>query len=281
MGGVNLSVHPLFFALGFYYAITGGIFIFIVYTLSALIHELGHSFVANGLGYKLDKITLMPYGAVVKGDIDGLNFSDQIKIALAGPIINLAVGLFFVALWWVYPESYAYTDVVAQANFTLATVNFLPVFPLDGGRVLSAFFAKRTSLKVSNVICKCTGAVFALFLGVCFFLSLKNGFNPSLLFFSLFVVFGAFGSGAKNKYVKAYTTATISRLKKGMAVKRQALSQESTIKKLISVLDESAYNEILVCDESGVIATLSQAKICKIIEKGDVYSKIGKYLSDA
>ena len=141
MGSINLSVHPLFFAFGFYYALTGRIFVFLIYTVTAVLHELGHSFVASNAGYRLNKITLMPFGAVVSGDIEGLSLGDEIKVALAGPFINLAVALLFVASWWIVPETYAFTDVVAEANLTMALVNFIPVFPLDGGRVLSAILS--------------------------------------------------------------------------------------------------------------------------------------------
>ena len=125
MGSINLSVHPLFYVFGFYYALTGRIFVFVIYTVCAVLHELGHSFVATSAGYRLNKITLMPFGAVVSGNVEGLKFLDEIAIALAGPFLNLAIGVFFVAVWWVYPESYAYTDIVAEANFSMALVNFL------------------------------------------------------------------------------------------------------------------------------------------------------------
>ena len=68
MGGVTLKIHPLFYLFGLYYALTGRIFIFIVYTIVALVHELGHSFVAERLGYRLKSIVLMPYGAVIGGE---------------------------------------------------------------------------------------------------------------------------------------------------------------------------------------------------------------------
>ena len=127
MVGINFAIHPLFFLFGVYYSLTGKIFVFIIYTVCAVIHELGHSFAASSVGYKLNKITLMPFGAVVTGNIDGLNFKDEIKIAIAGPFINLAIALFFIALWWIFPEIYAFTDVVVEANLSLALVNFLPI----------------------------------------------------------------------------------------------------------------------------------------------------------
>lgn len=279
MGGISLSVHPLFYVFGLYYAGTGRIFVFLVYTICAVLHELGHSFVASSAGYRLDKITLMPFGAVVKGDIDGLKLNDEIKIALAGPFINMAVGVFFVAIWWIYPESYAFTDIVAEANFSLALVNFLPIFPLDGGRVVSAVLTEKLGSDKAYFICKIIGGTFALLLLAGFILTAFSTLNLSLLFFALFVTFGAFGKGRKNKYVKAYTTLSEQSLMRGLPVKKIAISKNATIKKLMSLLDENALNEITVYGEGRAITTLSQEKIQKIIENGDIYSKIERFLS--
>lgn len=278
MGGINLSVHPLFYVFGFYYALTGRIFVFVIYTVSAVLHELGHSFVAAGAGYRLNKITLMPFGAVVSGQVEGLLLKDQVKIALAGPFLNLAIGLFFVACWWIYPLSYAYTDVVAEANFSMALVNFIPVFPLDGGRVLMALLSYKLPKEKATFVSKIVGGVFSIILLALFVLSLFYVPNPSLLFFSLFVIFGCFGRGKDNKYVKFCTAMSEDRLKKGLPVKIQALSSKATVKKLLSIVDEGAVNRVEVYDGDKKVATLSQSKINGIVEKGDLYSSIEKYL---
>lgn len=279
MGSLSLSIHPLFFVFGLYYAGTGRIFVFLVYTICAVLHELGHSFVASGAGYRLNKITLMPFGAVVKGDIDGLKLNDEIKIALAGPFLNIAVGLFFVALWWIRPEIYAFTDIVAQANFSLALINFLPIFPLDGGRVVSAFLTKKIGSDKAYLVCKIIGATFALKLLVAFVITLFNQVNLSLLFFALFVSVGVFGKSKENKYIKAYSIFSEQKLMRGIPVKRTAVSKNITVKSLISILDENALNEISVFDNERLMTTLSQEKLQKIIENSDIYDKIEKYLS--
>lgn len=279
MGGISLSIHPLFFIFGLYYAGTGRIFVFLVYTICAVLHELGHSFVASSAGYRLNKITLMPFGAVVKGDIDGLKLNDEIKIALAGPFLNLAIGLFFVSVWWIYPESYAFTDVVAEANFSLALINFLPIFPLDGGRVVSAVLTKKFGSNRAYLLCKIVGGVFSALLFVGFILTVFGTPNLSLLFFALFVSFGAFGRAKNNKYVKAYTVLSEQSLMRGIPVKRTAISKNATVRKMLSLLDENVLNEIVVYGDGKPIATLSQEKIRNIIENGDIYAKIEKFLS--
>ena len=278
MGGINLSVHPLFFLFGFYYALTGRIFIFIIYTVTAVVHELGHSFEASKAGYRLNKVTLMPFGAVVSGDIDGLKFTDEVKIALAGPLINIAVGTLFIASWWIYPETYAFTDVIAEANFSMAIVNLLPIYPLDGGRVLFASISERFGSEKAFKINKIIGGIFALILFACFIATIFYQINLSLLFFSAFVLFGVFGKGKENKYVRIYTAVSEQNLLRGMCVKKYAFSKDVTVKKLMSAIDETSINEVVIYDGDKEIALLKQKKITEIIEKGEIYQPIYKFL---
>ncbi len=278
MGGINLTVHPLFFAFGFYYALTGRIFLFVIYTVSAILHELGHSLVASGLGYRLKKITLMPFGAVVSNDQSGMKTLDEIKIALAGPFLNLAVALFFVATWWLLPETYAFTDTVVQANFSLAIVNFLPVYPLDGGRVLTSFLILKTDKRRAKIVQTVLGVVTSIVLIACFIFTLFNTVNFSLLFFALFVTFGAFGKNKDNFYVKMYTALDTAKLARGMPYKRQALDKSASVKKMMSMLDDGCVNEIVVFSDQRPIKTLSHSEIVKIIEKGELYSRLENYI---
>lgn len=279
MGGIRFGIHPLFYAFGVYYALTGRIFVFIIYTLTAVIHELGHSYVASGVGYKLNKITLMPFGAVAFGDIDGIKCADELKIAFAGPFVNIAVGLFFVALWWIFPESYAYTDLAVEANLSMALMNFLPVYPLDGGRIFSSLLALKLKRTVAEKICRVTGFLTSGALFVLFALSLFYTANLSLLFFSLFVLFGLVGRSKENRYVRLYSGLTTEKLKFGMPYKKQAVDKNVTVKKLLTLLDVEAVNEIAVYDGDEQIALLSQKKISQILEKGEIYSPISKYLA--
>ena len=279
MAGINLSVHPLFFVLGFFYALKGEIFIFIICSATAVIHELGHSFVSASLGYRLNKITLMPFGAVVSGNIEGLNFGDQIKIALAGPFINFAISLFFIALWWIYPNCYAYTDVIVGSNLSMAIVNLLPIYPLDGGRIIFCLLAQKFGYNKAFTFCKILGGAFSVLLSVAFVVCIVNGiFNFSLFFFALFVCFGTFSRERENRYVKIFSCTSRENLKRGMSVVRHAVDKDITIKRLLHILDERALNEVEVFDGDNKIALLNQKSIEEIIKKADIYTKLSQSL---
>jgi stage IV sporulation protein FB len=141
----------LFFIVGIVYAFTGGLPLFLMSCLVALQHECAHAFSASKLGYRLNKIVLMPFGAVIDGDLSGLSNKDEISIALCGPLCNLITAGFFVALWWCFPITYAYTDVACYVSLTIALVNLLPAYPLDGGRIL-LMAAGNTGIYISRGI---------------------------------------------------------------------------------------------------------------------------------
>lgn len=278
MGSINLTVHPLFFAFGIYYAFTGKILVFIIYSLCALSHELGHSFASQRQGYRLGKIVLMPFGAVVTGNIDGLKYTDQVKIALAGPMLNLAVSFFFIALWWILPELYIFTDLIVESNLSMAIINLLPAYPLDGGRVLSATLGQFFGEKKAGLVCKVLGAILGLSLFTFFIISCFNTINLSLLFFSLFVLFGAFEKRKGNRYVKLYSGLDEKRLMCGLVVKRIAVSKNATVKRLTSLLDTNAVNEVLVFDGEKKVAEFKGESLKKLISSANIYSKIEENL---
>lgn len=280
MGGINVKIHPLFFLFGVYYAATGRIFLFAIYTICAVGHELAHSVTAQKLGYKLNEITLMPFGAVASGDIDGLKLKDQTVVALAGPLFNLAVGIACVAAWWIFPDLYAFTDMIAEANLSMAAINFIPVFPLDGGRVLQSFVSARRGREKSLKICKIIGVAFSVLLAAAFVLTCFNRMNLSILFFAAFVFFGALSCKKENRYVKVFSGETERSLLKGAAVKHFAVDGKIPVKKLFFMLDGDGFNVIDVYKGDKLVKRLSQFDIKKITERADIYSPLDKYIGE-
>lgn len=269
MAKLRLSIHPLFFIFGLYFAITGRVFVFLTYTVVAVIHELGHSVAAARLGYRLNRIVLMPYGAVVSGDIKDLSFRDEIEVALAGPLTNLACAVLFVSVWWIFPDVYAYTDTAVFASLSIAAVNLLPCRPLDGGRVLHAFLSLYVKERTADTVLKLTGGVFSLALGVLFVISCFFAVNFSLLFFALFAFFGTFFTGKDNGYIKVFENAYARSLKKGAEVKRIAVSVDTKVKRLLTLLDANALTEVAVYSNDGkVLSVLSPKEVCEIASGG-------------
>jgi Zn-dependent protease len=123
---------------------------------SILLHELGHALVANRRGIRISEITLWLFGGVARMDRDSDSPGTEFKIAVAGPLVTLAIALACAAVgiavagadeFWAATRVEEDADVsgalavVAWVTFMNALVlifNLIPAFPLDGGRIARA-----------------------------------------------------------------------------------------------------------------------------------------------
>lgn len=71
-----------------------------------------------------------------------------------------------------------------------------------------------------------------------------------------------------------YTAVNANALKRGMPYKKQALSVDADVKKLINVIDGDAVNEIVLFRDGKEVKTLSQSDIAKICQEHGIYEKL-------
>ena len=102
--------------------------------ISVLIHEMAHAYVANGLGYQVDHIYIDFFNGGAVMDLNRIPERDSIKIVLAGPLSNLSLGSLSVSLLGI--TGFQFFWPLAVVNFVLCIFNILPIFPMDGGRIL-------------------------------------------------------------------------------------------------------------------------------------------------
>jgi Zn-dependent protease len=110
---------------------------------SILLHELGHAIVARRRGVEIEEIDLWLLGGVARMSGYPKRAPDELRFALAGPAVTLAIALLFGAIAVALPGSapdslQALVDYQAIVNAAILAFNLLPAFPLDGGRVARA-----------------------------------------------------------------------------------------------------------------------------------------------
>ena len=274
MGKLNFSVHPLFFLFGLYFAATGKVFSFLAITFTAVIHEAGHAFAAEKLGYKLKNVCLMPYGAVISGDVSGLKLRDEIKIVVAGPLINLLLGLSTLALWWIFPETYPYTELMATANFSLFFVNLLPAYPLDGGRLLLAILSLRLKRKTAVKIARATGVALGAGMAGLFVYSLFSTPNLSILFFAFFMIFGALEVRKENAYFAIAESFSLEKIKRGKEVKTLAITADYTLKRLYPLLSDEYLYRLIVYKADKTSTVIEPRELAEIFGTRSPYDRI-------
>jgi Zn-dependent protease/predicted transcriptional regulator len=126
-------------------------------------HELGHMFVARRWGFIPKAVILLPLTGVALYDESRAEKQPavvrdrEVRLALAGPLVNLALACLAIVvittfardieLWkWPFLRSANLPRSVVWANLYLAALNMLPAYPLDGGRILRAYFSRSLDL---------------------------------------------------------------------------------------------------------------------------------------
>ncbi|AGY59023.1 site-2 protease family protein [Gloeobacter kilaueensis] len=108
---------------------------------SVVLHELGHSLTAMAQGIRVQSISLFLFGGVAQIERESRSPWGALAVALAGPLVSLALFGVFFGLGQVLPLDgpiAAVVSLLASVNLALAVFNLLPGLPLDGGNVLKA-----------------------------------------------------------------------------------------------------------------------------------------------
>jgi Zn-dependent protease len=152
---------------------------------SLLLHELGHAVQARREGMEIDGITLWLFGGVARFKGMFPSAGAEFRIAIAGPLVSLILGIVFSFGAWLVSAQEAIDGVAAwlgYINLMLLVFNMLPALPLDGGRVLrSALWQAKNDFRSATRVAARIGRAFG-------YLFIAGGI-------SLFVFHGSF-SGA-------------------------------------------------------------------------------------
>ncbi len=273
-GNFKVTLHPLFLLAGVLSALTGRLLLFCAAAVAALEHECAHAFAAKRYGYALDKIVLMPYGAVVAGDLGGLGRKEYLAVLAAGPCASLLTGVLFLALWWLFPETYPYTEAAAFVSFSLFFVNLLPAWPLDGGRALAVLLrpfkerTRKTVLLLSGILV--SAGIGAYFLATCFSVP-----DFSALAFALFLLFGTFGGGS-------YRRAPLVKknFRRGVEEKRVAIEANCTLGGALRYLREDKHLVFVLYERGEFLGELTEEEFLCAAEKGDYSLPLGACLKE-
>lgn len=245
---IHIKISPLMFVMAAAFFAQGRAYDFVCSIAAVILHECAHAKVAKRLGYALNEIKVMPYGAALCGD-ENIFPRHEIMIAVAGPVFNLVLAAAFAALWWLVPTSYAFTRAFCECNIYIGLFNLLPVYPLDGGRIafclLGVKLGKKRAYTVMRIISGVIGcAALAGFIASAFYAP-----NVCLLTVGIFMVVSAMIPDKRAKYRQLYGLPGKSKMAtRPVEIRRFAVGADVALGKLVGMLDPDAFCEFEVYD---------------------------------
>ena len=106
-----------------------------------IIHEFGHLFSAVYYKWNIDRISIYPYGGCVSFN-EKLNrpIKEEFIILIMGPLVQVFYLFIFYLFFRFGFVSYKMFVLFKSYNVTLLCFNLLPIYPLDGGRIVNLLF---------------------------------------------------------------------------------------------------------------------------------------------
>src|SRR5438874_1376432 len=230
-----------------------------------VLHELGHALTAKRFHSKTRDIILLPIGGLARMESLPEKPMEEFLVAVMGPAVNIVISciLFLVLkITGNFPLSINNNLTITPTNFLiqlfavnlfLALFNFIPAFPMDGGRVLRALLSLKLSRVRATRIAAYTGQAIAIL-----FVLVGIFSNPMLVFIGFFIFLGARAEAKSEETISALREAKVSDV---LMHQYSVLRPADTLSKAVEFLLDSQEHSFIVEENGELIGTLSRREL--------------------
>jgi Zn-dependent protease/CBS domain-containing protein len=294
--GVDVKVHWTFLLLLAFFGFTAyqrsgslssalvTVGIIVALFICVLLHEYGHSLVAQRLGIEVSDITLLPIGGLARLKSLPERPWDEVKIAVAGPLVNVVLAPIFFGIALLLGGSimtpanilegvqsagqvFAYLGFI---NVALVVFNLIPAFPMDGGRVLRGLLATRLGAVRATDISSAVGQFFA----AAFFLIGLIGGNFLLALVGVFIFFGASGEAQMVRQRELTRGLAVSDVM-GTRPRLETVTPYHTFGQVLNSVIHGYQEDFPVVDEEGnLVGMLTRNEIMAAAHSPDRYATV-------
>lgn len=105
---------------------------------------MGHAIAAQYFAWRIQRIQILPFGGICIVDEHGNKpMKEELLIILAGPVQHILLAILILILQYFSVVTPEYMQLFLQFNLMILIFNLLPVWPLDGGKLVQLFLASR------------------------------------------------------------------------------------------------------------------------------------------
>ena len=165
---MSIKIDLKIFLFLFLFLLTSQIEIYILLMVFAIIHELGHLLAGVLLKFKPNEMRLTPFGLQISFGVDVQQYSKKNKeivikkaiISLSGPIINFLIAAVMIAAakFGISIQNIYVYQIIIYSNLVIGLFNLIPIYPMDGGRVLKEIlklaFGNKKAYKYTYLVSK-------------------------------------------------------------------------------------------------------------------------------
>jgi stage IV sporulation protein FB len=196
----QVKVHPLLWLVIALAVLTAHFIELTIFLFIIFIHELGHAVAASLFSWRIKQITLLPFGGVAEMDEHGNRpLLEEAIVILAGPLQHLwliGVAFCFYELSWISELHYS---TFLSFNLMVLLFNLLPIWPLDGGKLVFLLLSYTKSFPEAHRITLIISAVcITLFASFTLWL-LPNNLNLWVIL--AFLLFSIYHEWKQHRYV--------------------------------------------------------------------------------
>ncbi len=176
------------------FLLTKQIHIYMIMMIFAFLHELGHLLAGIILKMKPKKIEIIPVGLSISFEISTKDINKKIGktnllelkkifVLLAGPLTNILAILIVANI----PIGIMHKLEIIYANGCIFLFNMLPIYPLDGGRIIKGILELKIGKRKANQITKKITIIFTSMLTAVSIIILYYNFNIAIILIMLYI----------------------------------------------------------------------------------------------
>lgn len=162
----KLYFHPLILLFSLFIILTGNFKNYLIFLSIILFHELGHILTSVIFHWKIAKVVLLPFGAMTI-------YENNLNKPIYQEFLILIMGPIFQIIYYYFTHN--------PYHYFLLFINLLPIYPLDGSKIVLLFLNKITSYYYSFIIIYSLSII--VIIGLCFKINIIN----YIMLFYLFI----------------------------------------------------------------------------------------------
>ena len=195
-----IHIHPLLWVVIGLAVMTAHFIELSLFLLIIFIHEMGHAAAASFFSWRIKRIALLPFGGVAEMEEHGNRpLKEELIVILSGPLQHLwLMGAAYLLFKFSFLSEGMF-ELFIQYNFMVLFFNLLPIWPLDGGKLVFLLLsinlafpdAHRRALEISAVCM----VVFA------FFIFKFSPINLNIWVVVAFLIFSLYHEWKQSRYI--------------------------------------------------------------------------------